>query len=196
MAKKDWGQLGPCMRALPNDRWRDFVFHLVTGPPGNGAQTRAARLAGFGKKNKNPHSINNLAYVMAHDPHTIAAVAEQSKLVVRAGAPEAVNALYGMIRNPDHKDHARAVAMVLDRTDPVVSQQNVNVTHRVIDPDAESLEELRALRALNTPREKLLELFGPNGLDRVERLEAADNARRADAAKMIEADYKEVPYNG
>jgi hypothetical protein len=111
---------------------------------------------------------------------------------VRAGAPEAVNALYGMIRNPEHKDHARAVAMVLDRTDPVVSQQNVQVTHCVVDPDAEAVEELRALRALNTPREKLLELFGPNGLDRVERMEAADNSRRANAAKLIETDYTEV----
>ena len=196
MAKKDWGQLGPCMRALPNDRWRDFVFHLVTGPPAMAHRHALPDSLASARRTRIRTALTTSPTVMAHDPRTIAAIAEQSKLVVRAGAPEAVNALYGMIRNPDHKDHARAVAMVLDRTDPVVSQQNVNVTHRVIDPDAESLEELRALRALNTPREKLLELFGPNGLDRVERLEAADNARRADAAKMIEADYKEVPYNG
>ena len=48
MARKDWGQLGPAMRALPNDRWRDFVYHLVNNP-GYGAQSRAARLAGFGE---------------------------------------------------------------------------------------------------------------------------------------------------
>ena len=38
----------------------------------------------------------------------------------------------------------------------------------MIDPDLEALEELRALRQLDTPREKLLTLFGPNGLDRIE----------------------------
>jgi hypothetical protein len=126
----------------------------------------------------------------------IAAIAEESKKIVRAGSPEAVSALYAMIRNPDHKGHERAVAMVLDRADPVVTQQNVQVTHRVIDPDAEALEELRALRALGTTRAKLLELFGQNGLDRVEQLEATDNARRADQAKIIEADYEEVPTDG
>jgi len=45
-------------------------------------------------------------------------------------------------------------------------------------PDQEALEELRALRQLGTPREKLLTLFGHNGLDRIEALEAADTSRR------------------
>jgi hypothetical protein len=128
-----------------------------------------------------------------HDERMIAALAEQSKLVVRAGAPEAVNALYGMIRDPTHKGHERAVAMVLDRVDPIVSHQNVNVTHRVIDPDAEALEEYRALKALGTSREKLLELFGYNGLARVEQQEAANTVKRLEAAKVIDADYQEVP---
>jgi hypothetical protein len=39
---------------------------------------------------------------------------------------------------------------------------------------------------LGTAREKLLELFGPNGLDRLEALEAVENAQRASAAKVIE----------
>jgi len=29
-AHKDWGQLGEAMRALPNEKWRAFVYHLVT----------------------------------------------------------------------------------------------------------------------------------------------------------------------
>ena len=40
---------------------------------------------------------------------------------------------------------------------------------------------------LDTPRPKLIELFGWNGLDRLERLEAADKVRRANEAKMIDA---------
>ena len=52
-----------------------------------------------------------------------------------------------------------------------MTKHDVNVTHRVIDPDAEALEELRALRSVGTSREKLVELFGQNGL-------AASNAWR------------------
>jgi len=33
-AHKDWGQLGEAMRALPNEKWRAFVYHLVTQKPG------------------------------------------------------------------------------------------------------------------------------------------------------------------
>ena len=45
-AKPDWGQLGPAMRALPNDQWRTFCHELVTGKPGHGRYARAARAAG------------------------------------------------------------------------------------------------------------------------------------------------------
>jgi hypothetical protein len=180
------------MKALPNNKWRDFVYYYVTHPPGHGAQTRAARAAGFCKKDTPPSTLAKRAWTVAHDPRAIAAIAEQSKLVVRAGAPEAVAALYNMIRTPEHKDHARAVAMVIDRVDPAIAHQAVSVTHQLVDVDTEALEELRALRKLGAPREKMLELFGPNGLDRIERLEAADNARRADAAKVIEGAYTEV----
>ena len=91
-----------------------------------------------------------------------------------------------MVRDPEHRDHARAVAMVLDRVDPVISKQSIDVTHRHEDPDRMALEELKALRKLGTTRDKLLELYGPNGLDRLEMLEAAEIAQRAAAAKVID----------
>jgi hypothetical protein len=75
---------------------------------------------------------------------------------------------------------------VLARTDPEVQQHDLHITHKIIDADVEALEELRALRELGTSREKLLELFGHNGLDRLEMLDAGDMARRAAAAKLIE----------
>jgi hypothetical protein len=50
------------------------------------------------------------------------------------------------------------------------------------------LEELRALRQLGTAREKLVELFGGNGLARLEALEAADIERRASKAKVVEGE--------
>jgi hypothetical protein len=96
-----------------------------------------------------------------------------------------------LVRQPDHKDHLRALSLLLERTFPPESRHTVEVTHKVIDPDQEALEELRALRQLGTGHEKLIELFGSTGLDRLEMLEAADQARRAAQAKMIDAQIVE-----
>ena len=53
----------------------------------------------------------------------------------------------------EHKDRARGIAMVLARTDPEVQHHDLQVTHKIEDPDHEALEELRALRQLGTSRE-------------------------------------------
>jgi hypothetical protein len=190
---KDWGQLGPAMQALPNQKWRGFVYHLTTQKSGHGALTRAARAAGFGK-NSTPTNLAKLAWRLSHDERVIAAVAEESRKVIRIGHPEAVAAVLNLVRNPKHRDHMRACDAILSRADPIEShsRHNIEVLHRTIDPDRESLEELRALRHLGTPREKLLALFGHNGLDRIEELEAADTSRRADSAKVVEGKVIEM----
>ena len=97
---------------------------------------------------------------MSRDERVIAAIAEESRKVIRVGHPEAVAALFNVIRDPAHRDHARAVDGLIDRCDPVVTKHSVDVTHRTIDPDHEALEELKALRKLGATREKLLELYG------------------------------------
>jgi hypothetical protein len=194
-AKQEWGQLGPAMRALPNDQWRVFCHELVTGKPGHGRYARAARAAGFGK-DSTPTNTAKIAWKIAHDDRMIAAITEESREYLRGSHPEAVAALLAMIRTPAHRDHGRAVLSLLDRVDPVVSKQIVDVNHRIIDPDQEALEELRALRQIGATREKLVELFGGNGLARLERLEAADMARRATEAKIIEGEVIEVQNNG
>jgi hypothetical protein len=71
-------------------------------------------------------------------------VAEESRKVIRVGHPEAASALLNMIRDPGHRDHARAVMGLLDRVDPVATKHSIDVTHRTIDPDQEALEEMRA----------------------------------------------------
>jgi hypothetical protein len=186
VAREDWGQLGPAMRALPNDQWRAFCHELVTGKPGHGRYARAARAAGFGKESTTTN-IAKLAWKIAHDDRTIAAIAEESRKYLRGGHPEAVSAVLALLRDPKHRDHMRAVSEVLSRSDPVIGKQDITVTHRIVDPDQEALEELRALRQIGATREKLIELFGGNGLARLERLEAADIARRSTEAKVIEA---------
>jgi hypothetical protein len=184
LVAEDWGQLGPAMRALPSNKWRAFVEFYLLEEPGYGAQASAARLAGFGKPNSSPLVLAQIASRLMRDERMIAAIGEESRKIVRGGAPEAAKALLALVRDPEHKDHARAIGMVLARTDPETTLQNINVNHRVIDPDQEAIEELRALRTLGTPRSKLLELFGPNGL---ERLEAQELVHRSDQAKVIEA---------
>lgn len=179
-----WGELGPAMKAL-NERQRDFVRHLVTGKPGYGSLTRAYKLAGYGKNSKGA-TLSKEAHHLSRDERIIAAISEESKKVFRVGHPEAVAAIFEIIRDKGHRDRVRAAMAVVERCDPAVSRHLVDVTHRTIDPDQEALEEMRAARKLGATRAKLLELYGANGLDRLEALEAVDNARRADAAKIIE----------
>ena len=73
--RDDYGQLGPAMKALPNDRWRAFVEFYIAQTFTNknrenyGAQAAAARQAGFGKP-------NSTARVLAHLGWSICATKE------------------------------------------------------------------------------------------------------------------------
>jgi hypothetical protein len=185
-----WGELGAAMKALPNDQWRDFVYHYVRQPPRKGALVAAYRAAGYGKGGT-PASQAKAAWLLAHDQRAIAAIAEESRKILHVAYPEGANALINLVRDPDHAGHVPALRMLMDRVFPAETRHNVEVTHKVVDPDQESLEELRALRSLGTSREKLVELFGTNGLDRLEMREAADTARRAEAAKVIDGELVE-----
>jgi hypothetical protein len=196
--REELGQPGPAMRALPNDRWRLFVESYLweTFTNGNkdnyGAQAAAARKAGFGSPRSKPLTLAHIGWRLIKDDRVVAAIAEESRKLLRAGAPQAVKAVHDGILNANHPAHAKFVAMLLDRTDPQESKQLVEVTHRTLDRNEEELEELRALRMLDTPRPKLIELFGSNGLDRLERLEAADKVRRPNEARMIDAEVIEL----
>jgi hypothetical protein len=191
---EDLGQLGPAMRALPNDRWRAFVQAYLVETYTNknkdnyGAQASAARQAGFGNPKTTPRAMAHIAWRIMRDERMIAAVREESQKYLRSIAPDAVKAVQNGIRNPEHKDHARFVAMVLDRSDPTETRHNVEVTHRHVDAEQEAIEELRALRLLGVTREKMIEQFGGNGLVRLEALEAADAAQRARDAKVIDGE--------
>jgi hypothetical protein len=155
------------------------------------AQVNAARRAGFGHARTTPLNMARIASRLMRDDRTIAAIAEEARKMLRGGAPDAVKALQNLVRDPEHKDHARA--MVLARTDPEVQQHDLQVSHRIIDADQEALEELRAARTLGATREKLIELFGGNYLPRLERLEAAEVER---SAKVIDAGAHEIEQHG
>ena len=167
---ENWGELGPAMRVL-NERQRLFVRALLLEKPGYGAATNALTArpdtARPAKPRRNPKKPTRCCGTTASS----LLIAEEAKKVIRGiGHAEAVSALLNMVRDPEHRDHARAVDMIMRRVDPEVNKYSVDVTHRVDDPDREALEEIRALRKLGTARDKLLELYGPNGLDRLESL--------------------------
>jgi hypothetical protein len=94
-----WGELGPAMRALPNERWREFVHHYITGKPGHGAAVRAFRASGLGKGSSSLNQARE-AHKLLHDDRVIAAIAEESKKWFRAAIPEAVQAARDIIADP------------------------------------------------------------------------------------------------
>jgi len=122
-------QDGPAMKALPTDRHRAFVRALYQVKPGHGANVKAARLAAFGTPNSSPQSIATIASRLAHDERVLAAIREEDEKRIRSSAPRAISALSRLIENPKHKDHARGIAMVLDRVHPLETTHLVKVEH-------------------------------------------------------------------
>jgi hypothetical protein len=129
-------------------------------------------------------TLSKNAWHLAHDSRVVAAVREEAVKVLRLSHPEAVNTLLECMRDKDNKDRWKCALAILERTDPTMTHNRLDITHRVIDPDQEALDELRAARSLGASREKLIELFGSNELPRLERLEA----KKTEQAKVIEGE--------
>jgi hypothetical protein len=122
-------QDGPMMTALPNDRHRAFVRALYQVKPGHGAHVKAAKLAGFGTPTSTPQSMATIASRLAHDERVLAAIREEDEKRIRSSVPRAIAALSALIENPKSKDHARGIAMVLDRVHPAETVSTVKVQH-------------------------------------------------------------------
>jgi phage terminase small subunit len=125
----DGTEWGPCMKAL-NERQRRFVLALYQVPPGHGAQVRAAKMAGYGTPTSSPETWAALASRLIHDERVQAALREHDQKVLRAAAPRALRALHGLVEDTEHRDHARGIAMVLDRTHPVETVHHVKTERR------------------------------------------------------------------
>jgi phage terminase small subunit len=162
----DWG---PCMKALRSDRHRAFVLALYAIRPGYGANVKAAKMAGFGTDRTTAKGWSVIASCLAHDEKIQAAMREEDQKRIRASAPRAVRALSNLVEDPEHRDHCRAIGMVLDRTHPIETQHTITVNHR-IDHDAEAVAQLRMMKRLEVARHKLEEMFGYSGLSRYERM--------------------------
>ena len=171
-------EMGEAMRALPHDKWRAFVTFYLMEAPKYGAQTNACRRAGFGKPSSPPGTFQRTALRLMSDKRIQRAILEEARKLLRGAAPEGVNALLGMVRDPKHRDHARGVAMLLERTDVV--ETHATITHHIeVDHNTEAIESLRMFKRLGVTREKLEEMFGYSGLSRYEAMLAErDNPKR------------------
>jgi phage terminase small subunit len=180
----DGVEWGPAMRALRSDKHRAFVLALYTAP----SHAAAARVSGFGTDRTSPIGWTVIAAQLCHNEKILAAIAEEDKRRVRVLGPRAIRAAEKLVEDPTHRDHARGISMMLDRTVPVETRHEVVVRH--IDHDAEAIEQLKLMKRLGVVHEKLVEWFGYSGLGRYERmLEEQDNGKQP---PMIEATAAEV----
>jgi hypothetical protein len=147
----DLPEFGPAMLALPNDRQRAFVTALFDDDAprkGDGLLIYAARTAGYGTPTSSRKSLNVIASRIAHDDRVQEAIAQFSHRVLRTIPPEAFKAAKNLIRDPKHKDHARAVFEILGRTDPLQTLHTVKVEDNrppTIDATQAVLDRIEAL---------------------------------------------------
>jgi hypothetical protein len=181
-AKDDDASLGPAMRDLCNERQRLFVENLFKEK----SAAAAARAAGYGE-NSSALTVANIAHNLLSNPKVVAAINEQVKLRLRAEGAKAVRVVQEIMDDVASKDRLKAANLILERIDPVAQRVEVEHTHK-IDTTAERLEQLRFLKSLNVAREKLLEVFGSNGLDHYEQLLIEQDKKSA----VVDAEFTEI----
>lgn len=170
--------------ALRTERERIFVWtYMFNG--GDGA--KAARAAGYS-------DVKEGAKVRAHGLLQRAEVHDALRALCTkylfSLAPVALVRLRKHLLSDNERVSLKAVDMTLSRTGHSErTALDVNVSGGVtINHTDAAVEDLRRLKALGVPREKLLEAFGFSGLSRYEKLLAA-----SEAAKMIEARVENEP---
>lgn len=141
----DSPQWGPAMQALPTDRWRRLVVALYdeNAPRhGKGLFPWAMAKAGYTAKNSNVAGI--MAQKILQDPRFKRAAAEYSKSVLRGLSPVTIQAVRELLASPKSRHHAKAVAAILDRTDPVETTHHVKVEQTYVPPSIEATEKVLA----------------------------------------------------
>ena len=117
---------------------------FVHAAPRKGSLVEAYRQAGYGQ-GSTPSTQAKGAWQLSRDERVLAAITEESKKILRVAFPEAANAMVNLIRIPAHREHGRAIGLLMERAFPVETKHNIEVVHKTVDPDVEAVEELRAL---------------------------------------------------
>ena len=146
---------GPKMQALPTDRHRAFVRALYEVKPGFGFGVKAAKLSGWGCENSSAQSMATIASRLMHDERVLEAIHEEDRKRIRASAPRAIRSLQSLLEDSTHREHGRAIGMVLDRVHPAETTHMVKVQH----------EAGPALRATADVLARIAQLAASVGLD-------------------------------
>lgn len=171
---------------LRDERWRKFAWAYVFGGAEGAA---AARFAGYSDVGEGCKV--RASGLLQRDDIQDAIKALTGKYLFSL-APKAVLRLGQILDNPKHGKHTKAIEMVLDRTGyEAKTGVEVNVSGSVtVNHTDEALADLRRLRDMGVPREKLLETFGFSGLSRYEKMLAEQDG------KTIEHRAGETAANG
>jgi hypothetical protein len=98
------------MRAL-TPLMQAYVTAMLDHPMGN--QSMWAEMAGY--SNTSANYLRKTGHNLAHDPRIQAAIQEEARKRINSGTIMAVSALMDLVRNPEHKDHFKAVSALLNR---------------------------------------------------------------------------------
>lgn len=181
---EDWSGFGPKVQAL-RGRERRFVWayllNSMTDIGTNGAQS--ARDAGYSDVKE---GAKVRASELLHRSDVQDAIQELAARELRGLALPALAALGQILRKPDHPDRQKVALSVLSRLGMgETSGVNLNVSGEVqVNHTDAAIADLRRLKALGVPREKLLETFGFSGLDRYEKMLAAADAKLIEAQSI------------
>jgi phage terminase small subunit len=138
---------------------RTFVDRYLALGGERGAGTKAAQLAGY------PASWAAIAsHRMLRRPRVMRAIEEESKRLVRALGPRAIQVIKEILDDREHKDRLKAARTVLERIDPsflgVQHQHRVDVT---VESGVEmAVRMLQIMRELQVPIEVQRERIGAN----------------------------------
>jgi len=178
-------ELGPAMRVLP-PRWAKAVTALFHT---NGNRTKALRIAGYKGK---PNSMFVMASRIFADDRVRAAVKEVASQQIDIAEPEMLAATLAIIRDIKEpaRDRLRAVSMIWDRANPVITKHKLEVEHH-LSTDERDMQHYRALQRLGAPQEAFINRFGHAGIARVQALIAIEDAKHRTAG-AIDADYEDV----
>jgi hypothetical protein len=171
------------LRELPTERMRAFVVHYVANRNAAGA----CREAGYLSPDASAEQFAKQGYKLLCDDRIVAAIGAIVKRQIRSLGPAAAEALRSILVTPYHKDQARVALAIAERIEPTAQKVDVTHTHK-LDHDAEAEAQLRSLMALGVAREKLIEVFGEFGLQRLETKIGIE----AKPAEIIDGDYSEV----
>jgi hypothetical protein len=138
---------GPAMTLL-NERQRLFVRALFESPKKHGAAVFAARAANYGTPTSSTQSMASIASRLCSDPKIQDAIQEESRKYVTTLGPTAVRALKNLLGRPAHKDHGRAVGILMERIAPVESTHTVRVTHDATPSFTETAQVLERIAQL------------------------------------------------